>query len=80
MFLNQLTGNASVIIYSNSIFQRINENGGNLDPALGSIIIGSLNFFGALIAIFPVSYFGRKTLLIIGNLAMSISLFALGIF
>ena len=80
MFFNQLTGNCALMFYSTTILETLQEDGGNLDPALGSIIIGIVTLVGAFIVVFPISYFGRKTLLAFGEFAVAISLGLLGIF
>lgn len=43
-------------------------------------MIGSLNFCGALLAPIPLNYFGRRTLLLYGQLSMGICLCLTGVF
>lgn len=77
---NQLSGNASIMFYSNTILENLNSDGGGIDPAVGTIIIGLVNFIGSATAVVPVSYLGRKTILLLGHLIMSISLILVGTF
>jgi hypothetical protein len=47
---------------------------------VGTYLVGCANFGGAFLAIFPVQYFGRKTLLFSGHIAMTVSLFMIVVF
>lgn len=76
----QLTGINAVIFYSNDIFTK-GQTGYNSEKAakIGTMLVGVINWGSALIAIPLLTRFGRKTLLIFGQIGMGISLLILGI-
>ncbi|CDW72682.1 sugar transporter family protein [Stylonychia lemnae] len=79
--LLQLTGINAIIWYSNNILQKIQDDSGHgISPRLGTILIGVTNFIGSIISIFVVRRFGRKTLMVSGNLVMALLLFLVGLF
>jgi hypothetical protein len=66
--------------YSNTILARMNESGGGISPRMGTVLIGICNFVGSIIAIFPVRFFGRKTLVLAGHSVMGPFLILVGVF
>jgi len=72
----QFVGINVVLYYAGNIFRNM---GSNTDSSLlQTIIVGAINLIFTVVAIFSVDRFGRKPLMIIGALAMAISMFALG--
>ena len=80
IIFGQFTGVNAIMWYSNSIIALMYEQGGGITPRLGTVLIGLAGFFGALMAIFPARYFGRKTLVCAGHCAMGIFLILVGYF
>lgn len=76
----QLTGINAVIFYSNDIFVG-DRTGYESERAakIGTVIVGIVNWAFALIVIPLLTRFGRKTLLIFGQLGMGSSLLVLAI-
>lgn len=76
----QLTGINAVIFYSNDIFIG-DKKGYDSEQAakIGTMLVGVVNWAAAMIAIPLLIRFGRKTLLIIGQIGMGISLLILGV-
>ena len=66
--------------YSTSIIKRMYDEGGGITPRMGTIMIGLASFFGALCAIFPARYFGRKRLVFTGHCIMGFLLTMVGVF
>lgn len=80
-FFQQQTGLDGIMIYSNTIFAQMADKGAiSITAKQGSYMVGTVNWVGALISPIPLSYFGRKTLLFWGQIAMGISLVMTGIF
>ena len=72
----QFVGINVVLYYAPEIFKKIDPN---TDGALLlTIIVGIVNFLFTIIAIKTVDKYGRKPLMLIGALGMSIAMFALG--
>lgn len=72
----QLVGINVVLYYAPEIFRNM---GSGTDAALlQTIIVGVINLTFTILAIFTVDRFGRRPLMIIGGLGMSLSMFALG--
>ncbi len=72
----QLVGINVILYYATEIFKNINPD---TDGALLSqIIVGIANFLFTIIAIKTVDKYGRKPLMLIGALGMSIAMFSLG--
>lgn len=72
----QFVGINVVLYYAPDIFRKM---GSGTDAALlQTIIIGVINLTFTVLAIFTVDRFGRKPLMIIGAVGMSISMIALG--
>ncbi len=75
-FFQQFVGINVVLYYSSEIFANMGfQTEGAL---LQTIIVGIINLSFTVVAIFTVDRFGRKPLLIIGALGMSIGMFGLG--
>ena len=80
----QLCGINAVIFYSNTIFSL--DADGNEDESndagakIGTALVGVVNMLATVIAIALLQYFGRKTLLVVGQVTMGISLGLLGLF
>ena len=69
------------MIYSNTIFAKMAETGAiGFTAKQGSYIVGSFSFLGSLLAPIPLMMFGRKTLLLWGQISMGLSLILIGIF
>jgi SP family xylose:H+ symportor-like MFS transporter len=66
-----------VLYYAGDIFRSMGA--GNDTSLLQTIIVGVVNLIFTVLAIFTVDRFGRKPLMIIGALAMGISMLALGL-
>ena len=72
----QFVGINVVLYYAPEIFKSMGEE---TDAALlQTIIVGAVNLIFTVIAILTVDRFGRKPLMIIGAMGMSVSMFALG--
>ncbi len=73
----QFVGINVVLYYAGNIFRNM---GSSTDSSLlQTIIVGAINLIFTVVAIFSVDRFGRKPLMIIGALAMAVSMFALGL-
>lgn len=69
------------MLYSNTILSDMNEGSeGGLDATTGTVIVGIVNFIGAMTSTIPLKYYGRKTILMVGHFAMSICMALIGIF
>jgi SP family xylose:H+ symportor-like MFS transporter len=72
----QFVGINVVLYYAGNIFRNM---GASTDTSLlQTIIVGAINMLFTIIAIFTVDRFGRKPLLIIGAVIMSVSMLSLG--
>ena len=80
-FFQQLTGIMVVIFYSNEVFTQ-GSTGYNAEKLakIGTMMVGIINCFSSLIAIPLLTKFGRKTLLIFGQIGMGASLLLLAVF
>jgi SP family xylose:H+ symportor-like MFS transporter len=73
----QFVGINVVLYYAGNIFRNM---GASTDSSLlQTIIVGAINLLFTVVAIFTVDKFGRKPLMIIGALAMAVSMIALGL-
>jgi len=72
----QFVGINVVLYYAPEIFK--NMGSGTNSALLQTIIVGVINLSFTVVAILSVDKFGRKPLLIIGAIGMSIAMFALG--
>ncbi len=73
----QFVGINVVLYYAGDIFRSIGS--GNDSSLVQTIIVGLVNMVFTVVAIFTVDRFGRKPLMLIGALAMAVSMFALGL-
>ena len=73
----QFVGINVVLYYAGDIFRSMGA--GNDSSLLQTIVVGLVNLVFTVAAIFTVDRFGRKPLMIIGALAMGISMMALGL-
>lgn len=73
MLFHELTGINVIVLYSNTIFKEMNSSGNALvSPRQGVILTGLVNFLASLISTQVVRFFGRKTLLLWGQIGMTI--------
>lgn len=73
----QFVGINVVLYYAGDIFRSMGS--GNDSSLVQTIIVGLVNMTFTVVAIFTVDRFGRKPLMVIGALAMAVSMFALGL-
>ena len=72
----QFIGINVVLYYAGNIFRNM---GSSIDSSLLlTIIVGIINLLFTVLAIYTVDRFGRKPLMIIGAMAMAVSMFSLG--
>ena len=72
----QFVGINVVLYYAGDIFRSMGA--GNDSSLLQTIVVGLVNLIFTVLAIFTVDRFGRKPLMIIGAIAMGVSMLALG--
>ncbi|XP_055905982.1 facilitated trehalose transporter Tret1-like [Eupeodes corollae] len=77
LFLQQMSGTTAVTFNSQSIFI---DAGTNLDPALATILLGLVQLMSNLLTPFVIERAGRKKMLLVSSIGMSIALIALGVF
>lgn len=71
-FFNQFTGINIIMYYATDIFRSV---GFSTDSAIGqTVIIGLTNMIFTLVAMRVIDHFGRKSLLLVGSLGMTIFL------
>ena len=70
--LNQLSGINAILYYSNQIFASAGFS--SLSGALQTVLVGAVNLAATLLGMSLVDKLGRKTLLLIGSVGMSLSL------
>ena len=70
--LNQLSGINAILYYSNQIFASAGFS--SLSGALQTVLVGLVNLFATLLGMSLVDKLGRKTLLLIGSVGMTVSL------
>ncbi len=76
-FFQQATGINVFLYYAPEIFKSF---GSNTDTALlQTILVGSVNLIFTIVAIYTVDKLGRKPLLIIGGVGMTISMLTIGL-
>mmetsp|Transcript_35141 Transcript_35141/g.47425 ORF Transcript_35141/g.47425 Transcript_35141/m.47425 type:complete len:124 (+) Transcript_35141:130-501(+) len=79
---NQLSGVNTINIFATRLLLNIESSGSGDLPfsaATGTYIIASCNAASAILAFIPVNFFGRKTILIVGHISMSIILALTGL-
>ena len=77
MALNQFCGCFAMLNFTAMIF---NESGSTLSPNVSSIIVGAIQIVGAFMCTFLVEKAGRKSLLLISALGISVGLATLSAF
>lgn len=75
--MGQFTGVNAISWYSTTILANMQ---GSISPKFGTVLIGLATFSGALGAMFPAKYFGRKTLVFSGHCVMGVILILVGVF
>lgn len=75
MFFQQMSGINAVIFYATSIFE---DAGSTIDSSICTIIIGVVNFMSTFVATVLIDRLGRKILLYMSSVAMTITLSCLG--
>ncbi|MEZ5070885.1 MAG: D-xylose transporter XylE [Bacteroidales bacterium] len=73
----QFVGINVVLYYAGDIFRSMGA--GNDSSLLQTIVVGIVNLSFTVVAIFTVDRFGRRPLMILGAIAMAVSMFALGL-
>lgn len=73
--LQQLCGNNVIKVYTTSIFQATNSK---MDSSLETIIVGIVGVCGTLTCVLTVDLVGRRILLIISTVMMTLSMAAIG--
>ncbi|WP_415640002.1 sugar porter family MFS transporter [Paenibacillus sediminis] len=74
--LQQITGINAIMYYAPEIFK---QTGAGTNAALTqTILVGVVNFVFTLVALWLIDIIGRKALLLIGSVSMTICLFAVG--
>lgn len=80
---NQFTAIGPVNIFATTLLQVLKDatNGQfPVTPKIGAFIIGLVNLIFAALSVIPINYFGRRPLLIFGQVFMAISHLLIGIF
>lgn len=77
MFFQQLSGINAVIFYTTSIFK---ASGSTIDPNICTVIIGAVNFISTFIATVLIDRLGRKILLYVSSLFMTLTLITLSVY
>ncbi|KAM8713620.1 hypothetical protein ACLKA7_013872 [Drosophila subpalustris] len=77
MFFQQISGINAVMFYTVMIF---NMSGSTINCYLSTIIVGAVNFLASLVATMVIDLTGRKILLYISLLIMTLTLIAMSVF
>ncbi|KAJ8932363.1 hypothetical protein NQ314_014730 [Rhamnusium bicolor] len=77
LIFQQFSGINAVLFYSQTIFK---QTGASLEPAVCSIIIGSVQFASSLVTPLIADRFGRKTILLYSATGMILSELPLGVY
>lgn len=73
MIVHELTGINVICLYSNSIFKGMQKNGHvAFTPRQGVYLIGFINFLSSFCSTQVVRFYGRRTLLLWGQLGMAL--------
>lgn len=64
-------------VYASKIFQ---DSGSDLDPNISTIIMGTIQLIGSLLAIIFVDHIGRRILLVLSSTGCTIGLFTMGLY
>lgn len=76
--LQQFTANNAIIFYSKRIFQNETPDSETL-PTLYNTIVGFCNFSSAFVAAALIAQYGRKTVLLAGNIIVTLTLLGYGV-
>lgn len=74
LFFRHFSGMTCLTVYSYPIY----ELTGVVDPALGSLVVQGVNLLLTVFVSYLLAHFGRKTLLIQGQLIMGLNFFVMG--
>lgn len=77
MFLQQFSGCNAVIFYTKSIFE---DAGALIDPGHSTIIVGVIQVIATWVASLVVDRLGRRMLLLLSIIVMTLSTFTLGLY
>jgi len=81
IIFHELSGINAVLAYSHTMLQKMDVDGkAFITPKQGTYLIGLTNYFGSLIAIYPVKTFTRRNLLIVGHIFIALAHFLVGMF
>ena len=73
MIVHELTGINVIVLYSNTIFKDMDENGRAIfTPRQGVYLVGLVAFLSSFLSTQVVRLFGRRTLLLAGQLGMTL--------
>ena len=72
IIFHELTGVNVIVIYSTLLFQKMDKSGGRLTPRQGTYLVGIIGLISTWIGILSVKTFGRKTLCLLGHLAIAV--------
>lgn len=79
---NQLAGVNAINVYANRLLVQMEEQGGGsfpLSPRQGTYVIGAMNGLGATLSVLVVMYFGRKSILVVGQFFIGLFMFLCGL-
>ena len=79
VFFPQIGGVNAIVFYSEVIFSNINEVGDNAG-LIAALSIGGASVIGAFVLLLLIDKFGRRKLLMVQGLSITVSLAAMGIF
>ncbi|XP_063613166.1 facilitated trehalose transporter Tret1-like [Penaeus indicus] len=75
MFFQQLCGINAILFNANTVFQ---DNGSRMDRDASSVVVAATQVLGTLLASFVMDRVGRKVLLLLSSVVMTLALAALG--
>ena len=81
-FFNQYSGISPIVVLAPLLIKQINEESENtipLSPIAGSVILTACSLSGCFASFLTIKVFGRKTLLMYGQLFMGLILFIVGL-
>ena len=80
MTFQTLTGYKAVLSFSTSIFaEAYKKTGTGLTPTAGSYLVGVVNLVGAAVGIYVVKSFGRRPIILVGHILMSVLLIGIAL-
>ena len=74
-----LTMSAAIHMYSNRLLHDILNPDRWLTPRVGVLILDICNIIGGVFSIWMVKFFGRKPLMVLGHIFVTLNFFAIGI-